>query len=80
MFLAVLYTFHHLIKRMDNMTTLDLHIAPARRATLDGSSIAAILAAIALVVVMGVPALMAPQSKIAAQGWHGNSASSVALR
>ena len=62
------------------MTTLDLHIAPARRTSIDRSGVAAMLAAAALVVLMGLPALMAPQSQIAPQGWHGNAAASVALR
>ncbi len=62
------------------MTTLDLHIAPARSRMQDRSTLAAVLTAVVLVLLMGVPALMAPASEIVADGWHGNSASSVSLR
>ncbi|MGY9048632.1 hypothetical protein P775_26400 [Puniceibacterium antarcticum] len=62
------------------MTTLDFHIATPRRAAMDRSTLAAALTAIALVVLMGIPALMAPTSEIPATGWHGNAATSVSLR
>ena len=62
------------------MTTFDQHIGKPRTAALDRSTLAAAFAAIALVLLMGVPALMAPASEIAADGWHGNAATSVALR
>ncbi len=62
------------------MTTIDLHIARPARVTRDRATLAAALTALALVLLMGVPALMAPPSQIAADGWHGNSASSARLR
>ncbi|SNR57902.1 hypothetical protein [Puniceibacterium sediminis] len=62
------------------MTTLDLHIARPTHTSVDRSTVTAVLTAVALVLLMGVPALIAPASEIAADGWHGNAAASVSLR
>lgn len=62
------------------MTTLDLHIARPQRVELDRSTSFAVITAALLVILMGIPALMAPDATITADGWHGNAASSVSLR
>lgn len=61
------------------MTTLDLHTAHPLRHDWARSDIAAALSAAALVILMGIPALMAPEAKIKANGWHGNAAASTAM-
>ncbi|ATF18619.1 hypothetical protein [Phaeobacter gallaeciensis] len=43
-------------------------------------ALASILVAAALIVVLGVPALMAPGSQAPLTEWHGNSASPRSLR
>ncbi|WP_146589178.1 hypothetical protein [Puniceibacterium confluentis] len=56
------------------MATLDLHVTPAHRGTVDRSTLVATLTAVALVLLMGLPALMAPPAEVPADGWHGNAA------
>ncbi|MGR3378302.1 hypothetical protein [Salipiger abyssi] len=57
------------------MTILALHPAPSR--SLDRSARPALLpwlAALVLLVIVGVPALLAPPAELAPDGWHGNVA------
>ncbi|UTS80322.1 hypothetical protein [Phaeobacter piscinae] len=61
------------------MTMLDL--SPTFGTSAAGRcALAAILAAAALIVVLGVPALMAPGAQAPLTEWHGNSASSRSIR
>lgn len=60
------------------MTTIDLHHSPVRHYS--GSSIASTVTAVLLVLLLGVAALVAPESEVAPETWRGNSASSVSLR
>ncbi|MBN9888980.1 hypothetical protein [Salipiger abyssi] len=57
------------------MTILDLHSAPHRSS--DRAARPALmpwLAALVLLVLIGVPALMAPPAELTPDGWHGNAA------
>ena len=57
------------------MTHLDLTCAPAQHhRRLAPSDLRAIGAGLALVLMMGVPALLAPTSEVAPGAWHGNAA------
>ncbi|AWI83488.1 hypothetical protein CEW88_07250 [Alloyangia pacifica] len=56
------------------MTSLDLAYSCTRRPAISGG-FGAIIAALALVVLLGLPALTAPERGAATLDWHGNSAS-----
>ncbi|MCR8549651.1 hypothetical protein M4578_17610 [Salipiger sp. P9] len=58
------------------MTILDLHHAPARAlARRTHPAWPAWAAAALLLLIMGLPALVAPESQLAPESWRGNSAS-----
>ncbi|MCT4369355.1 hypothetical protein CLG85_002950 [Yangia mangrovi] len=56
------------------MTSLDLAYSYTRRPAISGG-FGAILAALALFVLLGLPALTAPDRSAATLEWHGNAAS-----
>ncbi|WP_289153619.1 hypothetical protein [uncultured Salipiger sp.] len=61
------------------MTILDITPAQVRRADRPrAQGLAAWVTAIALVVLLGIPALMAPDSTLDEANWRGNSAPAVA--
>ncbi|MFS4583097.1 hypothetical protein [Phaeobacter sp. C3_T13_0] len=55
------------------MTALDVHSINTANSHSTGGS-APILAAAALLILLGVPALLAPASNASIPDWHGNSA------
>ncbi|EAU43542.1 hypothetical protein [Salipiger bermudensis] len=60
------------------MTCLDTTPLPARRAA--QIPLAPLAAALALLLVMGVPALLAPPATLNPGDWHGNAAPSLVTR
>ncbi len=61
------------------MTALDLSPAKSRGFTLSRGLIP-VLAAAVLLLLLGLPALMAPDQQAEPQNWHGNSAAVQQLR
>ncbi|GGG75654.1 hypothetical protein GCM10011415_25300 [Salipiger pallidus] len=60
------------------MTILDTSSLPRRSVALTPRAAASVLAAVALLIVLGVPALTAPDADLDNGNWRGNSAGAIA--